>query len=150
MSAKKNLAKTEPPKKIIKPSKYLEVEHPYRPKSSSPCKTPPWRPMSSFYSYNLDNTPTGLTNKRLVFDEYESELPQDSYKSMTPSPTHQNFDILKQKANLFYQGLSASPASIGDGGDGDDSYSSSSSTEQISVKLNYKAVSVFLLTIKVN
>lgn len=130
MSSKKNVAKTEPVKKIIKNNNYLEVENSYRPKSSSPCKTPPWRPMSSFYT---DNTPNGLTNKKLIFDEYE-DLPKDSYKSVTPSPTDQKFN-LKQKANRFYQELSASPASIGDN---DESYSSSSSTEQISVKLNYK------------
>lgn len=132
-SAKK-LAKTEPPKKVIKkvPS-HLCVENQY-PKSSSPCKTPPWRPMSSFYSYNTDNTPTGLTNKRLVFDEYE-DLPRDSYRSLTPSPTDNKFDLLKQR-NRFYQELSASPASIGDD---DDDTSSSSSTEPISVKLNLQA-----------
>jgi hypothetical protein len=54
---------------------------------------------------------------------------------MTPSPTDQNFDSLKQNTNRFYQELSTSPASIG--GDYEDSYSSSD-TEQISVKLNFK------------
>lgn len=128
------LARTEPPKKHLKKSNHLDIEQRI-PKSSSPCKTPPLRPLSSFY-YNADNTPTGVTNKRLIFDDYE-DLPRDSYRSMTPSPTDQNFDLLKQKANRFYQELSASPASIGADCDDDDSYSSSD-TEQISVKLNFK------------
>ena len=118
--------KTEPPKKAIKPG-YLNIDSNY-PKSSSPCKTPPWRPMSSFYSHNNnDNTPNGFTRQKLVFDEYD-DLPRDSYRSLTPSPSDNNLGALKMK-NQFYRELSASPASIGD------EDTSSSSTEQISVKL---------------
>lgn len=124
------LAKTEPIKKILK-NNFLKADS-YIPNSSSPCKTPPWKPMSSFYSYNTDNTPNGVTHKKLIFDEYE-----DPYRSLTPSPTDENLENLKLKSKCFYRELSASPASIGEDEDDDDE-SSSSSTEQLSVKLNFK------------
>lgn len=90
--------------------------------------------MSSFYSHNTDNTPNGFTRQKLVFDEYDDlmNIPRDSYRSLTPSPSDQNLDALKQKQ--FYRELSVSPASIGDGD------TSSSSTEQISVKFSSKVL----------
>jgi len=128
----KKLTKTEPPKNFAKKKSLLKLESSY-PNSSSPCKTPPWKPMSSFYSYNLDNTPNGLANKRLVFDEYEEIPARDSYRSLTPSPTDSYLDkIAKEKATCFGRVSLASPASTGD------DYSSDSSTEQLSVKLNFK------------
>lgn len=131
LSARK-LAKTEPSKNFAKKSTFLKLENSY-PNSSSPCKTPPWKPMSSFYSYNTDNTPNGLANKRLIFDEYEDMATRDSYRSLTPSPTDGFLEKLaKEKLTCFERVSFASPASTGD------DYSSDSSTEQISVKLNFK------------
>jgi hypothetical protein len=33
------------------------------------CRTPPWKPMSSFASYGSETTPTGPTRQKLVFDD---------------------------------------------------------------------------------
>ncbi len=69
----KRNSKTEPTKKK---TNYMKINNNNnnnnRKLSSSPCKTPPWKPMSSLYAYNTDNTPVGPT--RLKFDDYDDQL----------------------------------------------------------------------------
>ena len=82
----KRNSKTEPPKKK---TNYLKINNNNsnnnnNKMSSSPCKTPPWKPMSSLYAYNTDNTPVGPT--RLKFDDYDLLIQQQQPAPPTLNP----------------------------------------------------------------
>ena len=101
MNARK--ARTEPP--LPKKSNFLPNEA--NNSCTSPSRTPPWRPMSSFTSYGMENTPVGPTRQRLFFYDFsDDELPSpekanENQRSRTPSPIRHLANKLDRNSSLL-------------------------------------------------